>query len=80
MDFDRYVEVFNSGNDDSLVDGWFTDDMLYVGGNRKIEGKEAWRKFLKFAHDGIASNQVCAESATDIFLRQGKSPILRVCP
>jgi hypothetical protein len=53
MDFDRYIEVFNSGNDDSLVDGWFTDDIVYIGGNRTIEGKEAWRSFLKFAHDGV---------------------------
>ena len=53
MDFDRYVEVFNMGDDDVLVDDWFTDDIVYVGGNRKIEGKEAWRGFLKFAHDGV---------------------------
>ena len=53
MDFNRYIEVFNGGDDDALVDGWFTDDILYVGGNRKIEGKEAWRDFLKFAHDGV---------------------------
>ena len=53
MDFNRYIEVFNSGDDDTLVDGWFTDDIVYIGGNRKIEGKEAWREFLKFAHDGV---------------------------
>jgi len=53
MDFNRYIEVFNSGDDDALVDGWFTDDIVYFGANRKIEGKEAWRGFLKFAHDGV---------------------------
>jgi ketosteroid isomerase-like protein len=53
MDFNRYIEVFNSGDDDALVDGWFTDDIVYVGGNRIIEGKEAWRGFLKCAHDGV---------------------------
>ena len=53
MDFNRYIEVFNSGDDDVLVDDWFTDDIVYFGGNRKIEGKEAWRNFLKFAHDGV---------------------------
>ena len=53
MDFNRYVEVFNSGDDDSLTDDWFTDDVVYIGGNRTIEGKEAWRDFLKFAHDGV---------------------------
>lgn len=53
MDFDRYVEVFNTGDDDVLVDDWFTDDIVYIGGNRKIEGKKAWRDFLKFAHDGV---------------------------
>ncbi len=53
MDFNRYIEVFNSGDDDVLVEDWFTDDIVYIGGNRKIEGKEAWRDFLKFAHDGV---------------------------
>jgi hypothetical protein len=53
MDFNRYIEVFNSGDDDALSDDWFTDDIVYVGGNRKIEGKEAWRSFLKSAHFGV---------------------------
>ena len=53
MDFDHYIEVFNTGDDDALVDGWFTDDITYIGGNRSVEGKEAWRGFLKFAHNGV---------------------------
>ena len=53
MDFNRYIEVFNSGDDDVLVKDWFTDDIVYIGSNRKIEGKAAWRDFLKFAHDGV---------------------------
>ncbi len=53
MDFNHYIEVFNSGDDDALANDWFTDDIIYIGGNRKIEGKEAWCSFLKFAHDGV---------------------------
>jgi hypothetical protein len=53
MDYDRYIAVFNSGDDDVLVDTFFADDIVFTGGTREHRGKTSLREFLAWAHDGV---------------------------
>ena len=53
MNFQGYIDDFNSGEDDSLVEKYFTEDFVYEGGARRLEGREAWRRFLHHVHDGL---------------------------
>lgn len=53
LDYLAYVETFNAGNDDELVERWFTEDFVYVGAHRVIKGRSAWRDFFRFVHNGV---------------------------
>jgi len=53
MNYQNYVGLFNSGNDEALVKTYFTEDTVFSGGSRAFYGAEELLKFLRWAHDGI---------------------------
>ena len=48
MDFDRYVEFYNAGDERKLAEAFYTEDIVFDGGNRLFEGQEA---FLEYLHN-----------------------------
>ncbi len=78
MDYARYVERFNQGDDAGLVDEFFTDDAVMHTAERLVDGKAELRQFLAWAHDGVremlrpqhvaeADGQILAEVDIDFF-------------
>ena len=78
FDFYKYVETFNSGDDKAMVDNFWVDDLVVATGQSSegnegailAEGKDSWRKFLEFAHDGIREImriQVLIQNENNIF-------------
>ena len=53
MDYARYIQAFNSGDDAQLVEEWFTEDCIFEGSTRRYEGRKGLLEFLTWAHDGI---------------------------
>ena len=53
MDFARYVELFNRGDDQALCDHFYADDAVMQTSDRLVEGKPALLEFLAWAHDGV---------------------------
>ncbi|HUN26485.1 MAG TPA: nuclear transport factor 2 family protein [Steroidobacteraceae bacterium] len=70
MDFKRYAEVFNSGDDARLVEEQFTEDCVFQSGGRTVVGRAQLLEFLHWAHDGIREimrPQVVLESEQHLF-------------
>jgi hypothetical protein len=75
FDFYNYVEVFNSGDDKSMVDRFWVDDLVVMacmGGQVLVlaSDKENWLKFLNQAHDGIREImrvQVLIQNENNVF-------------
>lgn len=53
MDYAKYIEAFNSGDDAALVRNFFTEDVVFQSGARVMRGAVELLKFLNWAHDGI---------------------------
>jgi len=53
VDYAKYIEAFNSGDDAALVRRFFTADCRFQSGPRVLNGAEELLKFLNWAHDGI---------------------------
>jgi len=53
MDYAKYIEAFNTGDDAALVRDFFTPDCLFQSGPRRLQGADELLKFLNWAHDGI---------------------------
>jgi hypothetical protein len=53
MDYRRYIDEFNSGNDAQLVEQWFAEDCIFQSGPRLLHGRGQLLEFLHWAHDGI---------------------------
>ena len=53
MDYKRYIQAFNSGEDAQLVEEWFTEDCIFQSGPRLLRGRDELLGFLRWAHDGI---------------------------
>lgn len=53
MNYDEYIELFNTGNDKALVERFFADDLVFSGGSRDYQGKQGLIDFLNWAHDGV---------------------------
>lgn len=53
FDYDAYIALFSTGDDDALVDRYFADDVIFTGGTRQHRGKGALRAFLGWAHNGV---------------------------
>jgi ketosteroid isomerase-like protein len=53
LDYEAYEALFNTGDDDALVDRFFADDCAMVSANGTRRGKAELLAFLKWAHDGV---------------------------
>jgi len=53
FDLDSYVTAFNAGDDEAVVNAFFTEDMVLDGPDRTLHGRQAWIDLLKFMHHGI---------------------------
>ena len=53
MDYAKYIEAFNVGDDAALVRDFFTPDVIFQSGPRVLRGADELLKFLNWAHDGI---------------------------
>jgi len=53
VDYAKYIEAFNAGDDAALVRKFFTEDCVFQSGARFMRGREELLKFLNWAHDGI---------------------------
>jgi SnoaL-like domain len=53
LNYDEYVAVFNTGDDATLVERFFAEDVAFSGGTRDYRGKAALKAFLDWAHDGV---------------------------
>ena len=47
MDFAAYVESFNAGDEPRLGSLFFTDDIVFDGGNRSFLGRDAFTAYLE---------------------------------
>jgi hypothetical protein len=53
MDFNAYVRCFNEADEPRLGSLFFTDDIIYDGGNRRYEGRDAFVHYLHAVSDGL---------------------------
>lgn len=53
LDYGEYERVFNTGDDEALVELFYADDVLFSGGSREHRGKDSLKGFLAWAHDGV---------------------------
>jgi hypothetical protein len=53
VDYDEYVQCFNTGDDRLLVDRFFHDDVVVTSSGRECRGKAELLSFLEWAHDGV---------------------------
>jgi ketosteroid isomerase-like protein len=53
MDYAKYIEAFNTGDDAALVRNFFTPDCIFQSGPRICRGADELLAFLNWAHDGI---------------------------
>jgi hypothetical protein len=53
FDLDSYVAAFNAGDDEAVVNEFFTEDMVLDGPDRTLHGRQPWIDLLKFMHHGI---------------------------
>ena len=75
LDFFKYIETFNSGDDKAMLDGFWVDDLVVYsarGGESAVlaSGKEGFLKFLDWAHDGVREImriQVLMQNENNIF-------------
>jgi ketosteroid isomerase-like protein len=70
MNYTQYIEDFNRGDDERLVEQYFTEDCIFQSGNRLLRGRSELLGFLHWAHDGIREiirAQLVLQDATHIF-------------
>ncbi len=70
MDYARYIEAFNTGDDAALVREFYTPDVHFQSGPRVLNGAEELLRFLGWAHDGIRETiraQLVLRNADHIF-------------
>jgi hypothetical protein len=65
FDYARYVAVFNSGDDDALCAEFFHPDAVMLSAGRVVEGRDALRAFLAWAHDGVRETLAPVHVARD---------------
>ena len=53
MDYAEYERVFNTGDDDLLVERFFCEDVRFSGGSTDRVGHAGLLDFLRWAHDGV---------------------------
>jgi hypothetical protein len=75
FDFYKYIETFNAGDDKSMLDRFWVNDLEAWsgrGGEARLlaSGKEGFLNFLNFAHDGVRELmrvQVLLQNEANIF-------------
>jgi ketosteroid isomerase-like protein len=70
MDYAKYIEAFNAGDDAALVRNFFTPDVVFQSGARVVRGADELLKFLNWAHEGIRElirAQVVLRDASHLF-------------
>ena len=75
FDFYKYIETFNAGDDESMIDRFWVNDLEVWsgrGGEARLlaSGKEGFLNFLNFAHDGVRELmrvQVLLQNEANIF-------------
>jgi len=53
LDYVAYEALFNTGNDDALVERFFADDCVMLSSTGTRQGKAGLLAFLRWAHDGV---------------------------
>ena len=58
IDYHSYIETFNSGDDNAMLDRFWVDDLVVFsprGGETGVlaSGKDGFLEFLNWAHDGV---------------------------
>jgi len=53
LNYEDYIALFNTGDDEALLDRYFADDCVMESGSGVRRGKQAMREFLAWAHDGV---------------------------
>lgn len=53
LDYAAYEALFNTGDDDALVERFFADDCAMISANGTRRGKAELLAFLRWAHDGV---------------------------
>jgi ketosteroid isomerase-like protein len=53
MNYEEYVALFNTGDDQALVERYFTEDCVMIGAGRISRGRAELLAFLRWAHDGV---------------------------
>lgn len=53
FDFDRYLEAFNSGQEDASLGHFFTEDLIVESPFGVLQGRDAWIGALEGVHDGV---------------------------
>lgn len=53
LDYDAYVRDFNSGDDDGLVEKYFSEDTVMISASGSYHGHAGMKEFLAWAHDGV---------------------------
>ncbi len=53
MDYEAYIAMFLSGDDEELVERFFAEDCEMHSGSGVRRGKQGMRDFLAWAHDGV---------------------------
>jgi ketosteroid isomerase-like protein len=53
LDYREYEALFNSGDDEALLERFFDDDVRFMGVSRECRGRKELRAFLDWAHDGV---------------------------
>lgn len=65
FDYDHYVAVFNSGDDDRLCAEFYHPDARMLTAARDVIGRDALREFLRWAHDGVRETLAPVHVARD---------------
>jgi len=53
IDYAEYERLFNAGDDEALMERFFSDDVVFLASSRVARGKAELRTFLEYAHDGV---------------------------
>lgn len=53
LDYVAYVDLFNTGNDEEVIQRFYAEDCVMLSASGARHGKQGLREFLAWAHDGV---------------------------
>jgi hypothetical protein len=67
MDFAKYVQLYNAADEPRLGSLFYTDDIIFNGGNRRYEGRENFVSYLQAVSDGLRQTMapICIVQSSD---------------